>query len=100
MEYNRGNGILTNYIDYIAESIAESLQGTKKDSNIKSYISTKCPYCGTLYEHSSYGPQVEILTIKNKHWEPTLETKNHDARQPIKCNGCGATFKLNVQWHK
>ena len=57
---------------------------------------TKCPYCSTNYEHSAYGPIVNVFIIKDMYWNANLVVKMHDARQPIKCDGCGADFILNV----
>lgn len=57
---------------------------------------TKCPYCGRNVLHGNSFPQTTVFEMKHELWEPRLISKIHDARQPYKCNGCGAEFKLDI----
>ena len=62
----------------------------------KTSDSTKCPYCGREYHHSSYGPQVVVTKIDTYVFQPKIETVSHDTRQPFRCDSCGAEFMLNA----
>lgn len=66
----------------------------KKESQ---YGITKCKYCGRKYNHSKYGPIVELFFVNEFAWEPKIETHTHNSRLPFQCGGCGGNIMLNVK---
>jgi hypothetical protein len=54
-------------------------------------LTSICPYCGRKISYTSS----VVYEITNEHWQPELKSIRHDMKQPYKCNGCGATIKLN-----
>ena len=64
-------------------------------SNKKKHEKTKCKHCGKTYEHSNDNASIIIYKYDVNAFDPKINTQFWDARQPYKCDGCGADINFN-----